>query len=208
MSAGHCQLGVHGADFVFAEQEGRPHSGCRRRTCGTSTAQMTKAIFGRTPGSSINWSERGQSRGDTCSASLRIRRQREISLPQRGVSLSTVAFLGDPRSCSQGSLSPPLGVRAAPVCRLWPQRSRNSFSGVLIAPAAFAQGTGVCQATPRRRPSPVPRLTGRPSSSTLSRQACPAATADGPVPAWRGEWSYLCSVLPPANFPDFFAVYT
>lgn len=129
--AGHHQLGVHEADFLFARLEGRPHSGVPRTDLWGQHGAMAKAVLGRTPGSPVSRSEQGQSRGDPCPAPLRIRRQREISLPQRGVSPSTVAFSGDPRSCSQGQSEPSTQSSGSTVYRLWLRRSRSRFSYLL-----------------------------------------------------------------------------
>lgn len=129
--AGHHQLGVHEADFLFARLEGRPHSGVPRTDLWGQHGAMAKAVLGRTPGSPVSRSERGQSRGDPCPAPLRIRRQREISLPQRGVSPSTVAFSGDPQSCSQGQSEPSTQSSGSTVYHLWLRRSRSRFSYLL-----------------------------------------------------------------------------
>lgn len=129
--AGHHQLGVHEADFLFARLEGRPHSGVPRTDLWGQHGAMAKAVLGRTPGSPVSRSERGQSRGDPCPAPLWIRCQREISLPQRGVSPSTVAFSGDPRSCSQGQSEPSTQSSGSTVYRLWLRRSRSRFSYLL-----------------------------------------------------------------------------
>lgn len=129
--AGHHQLGVHEADFLFARLEGRPHSGVPRTDLWGQHGAMAKAVLGHMPGSPVSRSERGQSRGDPCPAPLQIRRQREISLPQRGVSPSTVAFSGDPRSCSQGQSEPSTQSSGSTVYRLWLRRSRSRFSYLL-----------------------------------------------------------------------------
>lgn len=129
--AGHHQLGVHEADFLFARLEGRPHSGVPWTDLWGQHGAMAKAVLGRTPGSPVSRSERGQSRGDPCPAPLRIRRQREISLPQRGVSPSTVAFSGDPQSCSQGQSEPSTQSSGSTVYHLWLRRSRSRFSYLL-----------------------------------------------------------------------------
>lgn len=129
--AGHHQLGVHEADFLFARLEGRPHSGVPQTDLWGQHGAMAKAVLGHMPGSPVSRSERGQSRGDPCPAPLQIRRQREISLPQRGVSPSTVAFSGDPRSCSQGQSEPSTQSSGSTVYRLWLRRSRSRFSYLL-----------------------------------------------------------------------------
>lgn len=78
---------------------------------------------------------------------------------------------------------------------------------VLIAPAAFEQGTGLCQATPRRRPAPRPLPGGpvRPPPPSAGRRA-----------RWRQQVPRSCLAggvdLParspaPCRFPGLFAVY-
>lgn len=78
---------------------------------------------------------------------------------------------------------------------------------VLIAPATFEQGTGLCQATPRRRPAPRPLPGGpvRPPPPSAGRRA-----------RWRQQVPRSCLAggvdLParspaPCRFPGLFAVY-